>query len=263
MQTDTLVRSARRTLQALVGLIGVAVIFEAMRATGLLPASGVPSSANIGGALVRSIADGGLPSALGSTAVAWLLGLLVAAVLGIPVGVAVGRSSWADSTLERAIEFLRPLPVVALVPAAIVLFGIQIGMQVFLIALACVWPVLLGTRGGVRAVDPLQADTARAFGYGRAAVARRVYLPSAVPAIMTSVRVAASLGVVVAVAAELIAGSPGLGKLLIDSQSAGNNDVVWAVLVITGVFGVVVNVILAAIERSVAGWQELSTERSR
>lgn len=253
----------RRTLQSCAGLLGLVVAFEAVRAIGLLPASAVPGTWSIATALGSSIASGEMTSAVASTAQAWLLGVLVAALVGIPLGMAIGLSTWADATTKRAVEFLRPVPVVALVPMAVVLFGIDIGMQVFLIALACIWPVLLGTRGGVRAVDPLQVDTARTFGLGRVEVVRRVMLPASVPAIITALRVGASLGVVVAIASQLISGSPGLGQLLIASQRAGATDVVWACLVVAGLFGVVVNLILAALERSVASWQELSTEGRR
>lgn len=262
MPTKLIVRS-RRALQALAGLLGLVIVFEAFRAVGFLPSATVPTSRSILEALGESTGAGDLPEALGWTALAWFLGVLSATVIGVPVGIAVGLSRWADSTTKRAIEFVRPVPVVALVPMAVVLFGIEISMQVFLIALACVWPVLLGTRGGVRAVDPLQVDTARTFGLGQLAVVRRVILPASVPAIVTALRVGASLGVVVAVAAQMISGSPGLGNLLVNSQRAGDSEMVWVCLVVSGLFGVAVNLALAALERGFAGWQELSTEARR
>ncbi len=253
----------RRGLQGCAGLLGLVLVFETLRATDVLPTSAVPGVGTILAALAESFGSGAMTSALASTVQAWLAGLAVAAVIAIPLGVAVGLSSWADSTTKRAVEFLRPVPVVALVPMAVVIFGIELGMQVFLVALACTWPILLGTRAGVRAVDPLQLDTARTFGLGPVSVVRRVVVPAIIPAIATSLRVAASLGVVVAIAAQLVSGSPGLGQLLIASQRAGNNDVVWACLLVAGMFGVVVNVSLAALERRVASWQELSTEARR
>lgn len=252
-----------RLLKGCAGLLGLVAALELLRATDVLPPAAVPSTSAIVRAAIDSTASGDLPAALGNTALAWFLGVLVATAIGVPIGMAVGLSRWADSATKRAIEFLRPIPVVALIPMAVVLFGIELSMQVFLIAIACVWPVLLGTRGGVRGVDPLQVDTARTFGLGRLAIVGHVVLPAAVPAIATSLRVGASLGVVVAIAAQLISGSPGLGNLLINSQRAGLNDVVWACLVVTGLFGVAVNLGLAAIERRVGGWQEASTEGRR
>ena len=256
-------RLARRTLQGCVGLVALIAAFELLRVTGILPAASVPSTPAIFGALRESIGAGDMTAALGYTALAWLLGVSVAAAIGVPIGMIIGLSRWADSATQRAIELLRPIPVVALVPLAIVLFGTDLSMQVFLIALACVWPVLLGSRGGVRAVDPLQIDTARTFGLASVAVVRRVVFPASLPAIATALRVGATIGVVVAVAAELISGSPGLGSLLIDRQNAGDNGVVWACLLVAGLLGLAVNLLLAFAERAVAGWQELSTEARR
>lgn len=253
----------RRTLQACAGLACLVVVFEGLRAVGFLPATSVPSSVEILQATWTSLSEGEMASAIGYTLLAWLLGLLVAAGLGIPIGITVGLSQWADSATKRAVEILRPIPAVALVPVAIVLFGIKLPMQVFLIVVACIWPLLLGARGGVRAVDPLQIETASTFGLGPIAVVRRVVLPASIPAISTALRLSASLGLVVAVGAQLISGSPGLGSLLVNSQDAGLNDVVWACLLVTGVIGVVINLVLAAAERGIAGWQELSTEARR
>ena len=115
----------------------------------------------------------------------------------------------------------------------------------------------------MRAVDPLQIETASTFGLGPLATVRRVVLPASVPAISTALRFSASLGLVVAVGAQLISGSPGLGSLLVDSQNAGLDDIVWACLLVTGAIGVVINLALAAAERGIAGWQALSTEARR
>lgn len=256
-------KPVRRTLQAGVGLAALLLVFEGLRAVGVLPAMSVPSTRQVLQALAGSIRDGDMGAALGATALAWLMGVAVAAAVGIPLGIVVGLSRWADDATRRAVDLLRPIPVVALIPVAIVLFGIELSMQVFLIALACVWPLLLGSRGGVRAVDPLQVDTARTFGLGPVAAIRRVVLPASIPAIATALRLGATLGVVVAVGAQLISGSPGLGTLLVSSQNAGRNGVVWACLLVTAVFGLTVNLVLAAAERRVAGWQELSTEGRR
>lgn len=256
-------RPVRRALQACAGLATLVLIFEGTRAVGLLPTTSVPSTGETLGALRTSVVDGDMVSAIGYTVLAWLLGLLVATAIGIPSGIAVGLSRWADRATRSAVEILRPVPAVALVPVAIVLFGIEVPMQVFLIAIACVWPLLLGARGGVRAVDPLQVDTARSFGLSQGAIIRRVVLPATVPAMATALRLSASLGLVVAVGAQLISGSPGVGSLLVSSQNAGKNDVVWACLLVTGALGVVINLLLASAERGIAGWQALSTEGRR
>ncbi|MGP3533642.1 ABC transporter permease [Microbacterium sp. RD1] len=256
-------RRVFRVLKGAAGLATLVVVFELARLTGILPPGSVPSTLDIARALGSGVADGTLTAATGATILAWALGLLAAVVIGVPIGLAMGLSRWADGTLDRLVEFLRPIPVIALVPIAIVTFGIQIAMQVFLVAIACTWPLLIGTRSGVRAVDPLQVETAATLHVGRMSVIRRVILPSAIPSIATGLRVAASLAVVVAVAAELISGSPGLGQLLVNEQRAGDTAGAWACIVLTGVIGVVVNIVLGFVERAVAGWQEQATEGRR
>ena len=257
------VRLASRFAKGAAGLVVLVAIFEGLRAMGALPSGSVPSAADIGAAILDSVRAGDLGAALWNTALAWFLGVLAAALIGVPLGVTVGSSRWADATTQRTTDFLRPIPAVALVPLAIVVFGIELGMQVFLVSVACVWPILIGTRSAVRAVDPLQLETARTFGLGRASVISRVVLPASLPVIVTSLRVGAGLGVVVVVAAELISGSPGLGTLLVQSQPAGRDNVAWACVVVAGALGGVVNMVLALAERRFASWQEQSTEALR
>jgi NitT/TauT family transport system permease protein len=249
--------------KGLVGAVVLVLLFEGARLIGLLPTSAVPGSIDIARAVVAGFADGTLLSAVGSTMLAWLGGIIIALVIGVPVGLGMGLSRWVDSGLERIVEFFRPIPVIALVPIAIVVFGIELSMQVFLVAITCAFPILIGTRSGVRAVDPLQAETAAAFGLSHARVIARVVLPSSIPSIATALRIAASVGVVVAVAAELISGSPGLGQLLVSQQRAGNIEAAWACIIVTGVIGLLINSVLAIVERAVAGWQEQSTEGRR
>jgi NitT/TauT family transport system permease protein len=152
---------------------------------------------------------------------------------------------------------------VALIPVGIVAFGLQITMQVFLVAFACVWPILIGTRHGVRAVDPLLDDSARALGLSRFQVLRRVVWPASLPALITGVRTAAGIGVVVAVAVELVSGSPGLGYYLNAAQQAGQVPAAFAAVLLAGLFGWAVDLGTRAAEKRLAGWQMHITEGRR
>ena len=252
-----------RAAKGAVGLALVVALYQLVSVSGLLPASVVPGVGAVGTALVEGVRSGDLPSALGSTALAWFLGVALAVVVAVPLGTAIGLVPVVDAATRIAVEFLRPVPAVALVPVAIVVFGLELGMQVFLVALACTWPVLLGTRHGVRAVDPLLVESSRVLGARGPAVLRRVLLPAALPAISTAVRTGAGLGVVVAVAAELVSGSPGLGAHLVEVQSAGRADAAIATVLVAALLGLVVNTAVALAERRAAGWQELSTEGRR
>lgn len=256
----------RRTVAAGKGLAGAALLlaaYEAFRLAGVLPEQSAPAVPAVVDSFVAGLASGELVEPLLATAQAWALGLLVAAVVGTTLGAAVGLSAWADAVTRVAVEFLRPIPVIALLPVAIVIFGLQISMQVFLVAIACTWPVFIGTRHAVRAVDPQLLETARSFRLGRLATIRRVVLPAAVPAVATGVRTAAGLGVVVAVAAELVSGSPGLGEYLNQAQQGGQTAAAFAAVLLAGMFGLLVNVVLTALENRVAAWQVHTTEGRR
>lgn len=252
-----------RAGKGLVGVVALTLLYEAARAVGILPTEGAPGVAAIVDATWDGLAGGPLLAAAVDTLQASALGLAVACAIGIPLGLAVGASRWADALTGVTVEFLRPVPAVALVPVAVVVFGLEVGMQVFLIGFACVWPVVLGTRHGVRALDPLMLDSARMLGLSRRAVVTRVVVPATAPAVATGVRTAASLGIVVAVAAEIVAGSPGLGQYLTDAQQGGSEASAFAAVLLSGLLGLAVNALFVLGESRLAGWQQHSTEERR
>jgi NitT/TauT family transport system permease protein len=238
------------------GLAGIAVaiaVWELIRAARLVPRDFVPSIVSILDALVDSL-SGGLPDAVRHTLTAWAAGMLLAVAIGVIVGVAIGLSRIGDAAARVVIDFLRPVPSVALIPVAVLIFGIGLRMQIVLIVFACVWPVLFNVRYGVRSVDPLLVDTARVAGLSRAGVIRRVVLPWALPAIFTGVRISSSIALVLAVSSEMITGSPGLGKMIVDADSAGNFPLLYAGALVTGVFGFLLNQGLISIDRRVLPW---------
>jgi NitT/TauT family transport system permease protein len=249
------VRRARmvRLGKGLVG-VGVAVaVWELVRAAGLVPRDFVPGIGGILRALVDNLGSG-LLDALGHTVAAWGLGMLITVVIGVTLGVALGLSQVADAAGRVVVDFLRPVPSVALIPVAILIFGIGLKMQLMLIVFACVWPVLFNVRFGVRSIDPLLLDTARVAGLSRAASIRRVVLPWALPAIFTGVRISSSIALVLAVSSEMISGSPGLGKVIVDADGAGNFGLAYAGALLTGLFGFLLNMGLVGMDRRLLPW---------
>jgi ABC-type nitrate/sulfonate/bicarbonate transport system permease component len=238
------------------GLIGVGVaigIWELVRALGLVPRDFVPSIGGILRALVDNLGNG-LLEALGHTVTAWAVGMLITVAIGGALGVALGLSRVADAAGHVVVEFMRPVPSVALIPVAILIFGIGLKMQLMLIVFACVWPVLFNVRYAVSSVDPLLLDTARVAGLSRAARIRRVVLPWALPAIFTGVRISSSIALVLAVSTEMIAGSPGLGTVIVNADAAGNFGLAYAGALLTGLFGFLLNVGLVTLDRRLLPW---------
>ena len=147
------------------------------------------------------------------------------------------------------IEFLRPIPSVALIPLAILIYGRGTEMKVSLVVFACVWPILFNTIYGMHAVDPVAADTARVFGLGRLQTAARVHLRSASPFIFTGIKIAAGIAVILAVSAELLAGgSEGIGIRMLESASVGDQLTVYAITIVAGLLGLVLVGVLGVVD---------------
>jgi len=238
------------------GTVGVLVaigLWELVRALSLLPQDYVPSVPTILRATVENL-DNGLLAATGETLKAWGFGMLITIAIGIAFGIAIGLSRWADAASRVVVEFLRPVPSVALIPVAVLIFGIGLRMQLLLIVFACVWPVLFNVRYGVQSVDRLLLDTARVSGLARRDVVRRVVFPAALPATFTGIRIASSIALVLAVSSEMVSGSPGLGKLIVDADAAANVELSYAGVFVTGVVGLLLNLGLQIADRRLLPW---------
>ena len=216
----------------------------------------LPPASTVVVATGRVLLDPEFLGHVGATLAAWAIGLGVAVAIAVPLGVVLG--SWWRSYLAStaAIEFLRPIPSVALIPLAILLLGRGLDMKVLLVAYASVWPILFNTIYGVREVDPLSRDTGRVFGLGRVSVLWRIALPAASPFIATGVRVSAAIALILAISAELIAGgSQGLGVwMLANSQTGVPRELLYAGIVVAGLLGLTINALLAAGERRLFAW---------
>jgi len=190
---------------------------------------------------------------------AWALGLFIATLITIPFGILIGTSVPAYRAIMPIVEFMRPIPSVALIPLAILLWGQSLTSKVILVAYATAWPILYNTIYGVHDVDPITTQTARCFGLNRLAILRRVTLPSAAPLMFTGIRVSASMGLIVIVGIELLAGANnGIGSyILFASSTGGHMDSVLASAAIAGLFGLIINVIFGVIERRAFAWRLL------
>jgi ABC-type nitrate/sulfonate/bicarbonate transport system permease component len=181
-------------------------------------------------------------------------GWLLACGTGVIVGVIIGRSTVAREVLDPVLEFLRAVPTPTLVPFFIVLFHLGATMQIMTIAFGIVWPVILNTADGVRAVDPLQIDTARVFGLGPVRRLLTVILPSALPKIFAGLRVSLGFALVLMVIAELIGSTSGLGAQLINAEHSFELPTLWAVIVVLGLLGFLFNGALLLVERHFLAW---------
>jgi ABC-type nitrate/sulfonate/bicarbonate transport system permease component len=199
------------------------------------------------GWLTRAAVDNILPS-LGRMSA----GLAIALVAGVTLGLVLGRSQRALDYLDPLLQFARAVPPPTLVPVFIVLLDLGTPMQVVSIAFGALWPILLNTADGARAVDPVQLATARVFKLSAADRLGRIIIPSALPKIFAGLRLSLSLSLILMVFSELLPGTAdGIGFQLTDAQSRFDLPTVWAAIVLLGVLGYLFNTLLLAVERRV------------
>jgi NitT/TauT family transport system permease protein len=253
--------SRHRFARARRGAVGLGLLFvvlEILTRAELVSPAYLPPVSGVLATTGRLLVDPSFLVHVAGTVAASAGGLALAAILAVPAGLLLGSSRRADAAAVAAVELLRPIPSVALIPLAILLLGRGIDMRIALVVYAASWPILLNTVAAVRQVDPLARETAHAFGLGRVAVVRSVTLPSAAPFVATGIRVSAAIALIVAISAELIAGgAPGIGTwMLANSQAGVPRELLYSGIVVAGLLGVATNAALGAAERRLFAWHQ-------
>jgi ABC-type nitrate/sulfonate/bicarbonate transport system permease component len=243
-----------RALWGLVGLAIFAALCEALPRLGVISQQYAPPLSRIIAALADQAREPRFWTATIDTLKTWALGLLIAVVAGVVLGVAIGAVPVLRAATASTIEFLRPIPSVALIPLASLLYGATITSTLVLVVYASFWQVLVQVLHGVADVDPVARDTAHAYRLGRWARVRYLFWPTALPYAVTGIRLAASVALVLAITGELLVGSPGLGQEIGNAQSSGAVPQMYALVVVTGLIGLAANLIARMAERRVLAW---------
>ncbi|WP_433512083.1 ABC transporter permease [Nonomuraea sp. CA-143628] len=249
-----------RLLRGVVGAAGFLAVGELVIRFGLSRDLVFPPPSAILYEAVLLLADRDFLMGALATLTNWALGLLVAVAVAVPAGVLLGALTPMERALRPLLEFLRPIPSVAIIPLAILLIPGDELMKVSVIVYASVWPILINTLYGMHDVDPLAKESLRSFGFGRLAVLGRVSLPSAAPFVATGIRIAAGIALIIAVSAELLAGGvAGLGVFVVQAGSGNRTDLIMAATFWAGAFGLLANVVLQAAERRLFRWRLVRT----
>lgn len=183
-----------------------------------------------------------------------LAGIALAIVIGTTAGLAIGTTRWLRVLLEPTLEFLRAVPPPVLIPVMMLIMGISDSMKIVTIVFGCVWPVLLNTVEGVRAVDSVLSDSSRSYAIGGLARVRHLLIPSASPQIMVGVRQSLSLGLILMVISEMFASSSGLGFSIIKFQRSFAIPEMWSGIALLGLIGVGLSFLFQFVERKALRW---------
>jgi ABC-type nitrate/sulfonate/bicarbonate transport system permease component len=221
----------------------------------------VPPPTAVFAALFQGLINGDISSQVGITLWVYIQGLALATVVSILVGILMGTYKPVYDALKVIVEFLRPVPSVAMIPLAILFFGLGQQMRISVISYAAFWPLLINTIYGVRAIDPQALDVARNFGITGSEALFRVTLPSALASIATGFRVSATIALVVTITTELIAGNSGIGFFISQMEQANRLPPMYAAIILTGILGYLLNTLYFTLEHKVVFWTPAARER--
>jgi len=239
---------------AALGLAVFVVLLEVVPRLGLVPRAYLPPLSRILQALADELGQSAFWIALGDTARTWAIGLAIALVAGILLGIVIGAVPVLQALTASTIEFLRPIPSVALIPLAVLLYGNSITATLLLVVYASFWQVLVQVLHGVADIDPIASDTARSYRLSGWSRVRHLIWPTALPYVVTGIRLATTVALILTITGELIIGTPGLGKEIATAQSSGAVPDMYALVLVTGFLGVLVNLGTRYTERLALAW---------
>ena len=215
----------------------------------------LPAPERAFGELASRFADGTIWEPIGATVARMIFGWFLASLIGIAVGAAIGLSPLARDLLEPTLDFLRPLPASAMIPVAILFFGLSEQMAVSVIAFGSIWPVLMSSIFGFSHVSTRLQEVAVLLGLSRLEFLQKVAIPSALPDILAGMRSGLAVSLILAVVTEMQASLPGLGRDIFLAQRSFRSGELYAGLIILGALGVIINRALEIAERRVLRWR--------
>ncbi len=234
----------RRVLLGSIIPILFLVGWEVSSCTGLLSLAFLSRPSDIVAVGYTGLRDGSLLIATLQTCETALLGLAVAAIVGVSLGALLGLLPALERVAGPTIEALRPIPAIAFMPLALMIFGFGVGLEASIVAYACIWPILIVTISAVRAIETRLIEVAAVLQLPVWKKTTKIVLPAAMARINVGLRVAAAISLVVAVTVEIVLNPRGLGYRLILAQQQLQIGLMWAQLVWLCLLGYALNLIL-------------------
>jgi ABC-type nitrate/sulfonate/bicarbonate transport system permease component len=242
-------------LGALLFAFGVLAIWQVLSDLRVISPVFFPPPTRAVSELVSRIADGVALSSIQSTCLRMFFGWLCASLLGIALGAAIGSSRVARDYLEPTLEFVRPLPASAIIPVAILFFGLTNQMSVAVIAFGAIWPVLLSSVYGFSSIQGRLQEVSAVLDLSRIDFLRKIAIPSATPDILSGVRVSLAISLILAVVTEMQASLPGIGRDIFMAQRSFRSADLYAGLILLGGIGFTINCALVAFEKRALRWR--------
>ncbi len=183
-----------------------------------------------------------------------VVGFVISVVVAVPIGILIGLSRFAYRSSKFSFDFLKVIPPIVVIPIAILVIGPNLKMGIVLVIFANVFAVAIQTAYGVRDADPVLLETMRCYRMSIAQQIRFARLPAAAVQISIALRIAVAASIVVAVVSGLVGGAGGLGSLLALTQSSGNADQTYAIILFLGILGIAVSRLIVRAQGRLVFW---------
>lgn len=234
------------------------LLWQLVTATGVVSPAEFPTMTDSIAAFRTELMSARLWTAVGSTLLGWLIGMVITIVLGLIVGTALAFNDFAQRSAAPVIEIFKAIPAIAILPLVILVAGSTLPMKVFLICFAAFWPFVIQVIYGVRSMDTIVLDTSRALGVRGVRRFLAVTIPSASPYLLTGMRIASAQALILSVVAEMVGGAEGIGRNILLAQNSGTSayPTMYAYIIVAGILGIVLTGAFFLMERKVMHWHE-------
>lgn len=239
-------------------IVVVLAVWQAVTVAGIVSPAQFPTMTDTMAALGREISTGRIWPAVGATLIGWLLGMIIVISLGLVIGTMLAFNGFAQRSTAPVIETFKAIPAIAILPLVILIAGSTLPMKVFLVCFAAFWPFLIQVIYGVRSMDPIVLDTARALGIRGARRFLAISIPSASPYLVTGMRIASAQALILCIVAEIVGGAAGIGRNILLAQNTGvvAYPTMYAYIIAAGVLGIALTGAFFLLEKRVMHWHE-------
>jgi len=239
-------------------IVALLSLWEASAREGWVISDYWPPFSLVARAALYGLGDKDMMSALLSTISRSALGYATGCGIGIILGISLGLNRWLRYLILPIVEIVRPIPAPAIIPPLILFLGVDDALKIFIVALACFFPVFTNAFAGVQSIDDTLLQTARTFRLNWTTTVFRIVFPASLPTLAAGLRSAVSIALVVGVIVEMIAGASGIGYFIVQMQYAMRPDVMYAAVIYLAAIGYLLNRAFLMLERKAIPWMGMT-----
>ncbi|WP_162903809.1 ABC transporter permease [Leucobacter sp. wl10] len=256
-------KRGRAVLLGAVGVVGALVLWELISRLGIVSELSLPPASTVLERLAKELGRSATWTATAITLMQAVVSIVLCTVIAVPLGILIGRVPAVDRYTRSTIDFLRAMPGIALVPLFLLFIGATSEMVIFLASFAAIWPLLIQVIEGARSVEELALNMARGYRLSRGRQFFRVVLPATMPSIVTGLRLATTVALLVSIGAGLLSGAPGVGQLIAVANVNADGLGVFAFSLWSGVLGIAVLTVLRVTEGRLLAWHYARVQMER